>query len=348
MSQLLDKPPFAPRDEQRFLKEMNELTAWHLRGCQPYQRIWPKWQHATRIQDLPYLHVGVFKHVLFKTRGPELKHERTLTSSSTTANKPSKIVLDSRSSALQGKSSQAILEEVVGKQKRPLLIVDSAKSLRGAGEISARIAAALSLKPVASSIYFLLDDADNPESMNWERLRCVLRDHDHLLVYGITWILWFAWGNVNMPQDIRQMLSDKRIHFVHSGGWKKLETMRIDRTTFDSKLLDGVSEDSRVIDFYGLVEQIGVIYPLCGYGFRHVPRWANVLVRNIETLDIREYETGLLQFMNVLSYGAPYHNALTEDIGRLIEGPCPCGWAGPRFELLGRLPKSEVRGCANV
>jgi hypothetical protein len=52
--------------------------------------------------------------------------------------------------------------------------------------------------------------------------------------------------------------------------------------------------------------------------------------------------------MNVLALGAPYHSVLTEDLGRRVEGDCPCGRAGRRFGLLGRMAKTETRGCANV
>ena len=57
---------------------------------------------------------------------------------------------------------------------------------------------------------------------------------------------------------------------------------------------------------------------------------------------------GQLQILNRRAGGAPYHSVLTEDLGLLQAGPCPCGRPGRRFELLGRLAKAEVRGCANV
>jgi hypothetical protein len=34
-------------------------------------------------------------------------------------------------------------------------------------------------------------------------------------------------------------------------------------------------------------------------------------------------------------------------MARLVPGDCACGRHGQRFELIGRVPKSEVRGCAN-
>jgi hypothetical protein len=184
--------------------------------------------------------------------------------------------------------------------------------------------------------------------MKWDLLRKVLDQHDEFLVYGFTWILHTAWRVSDMPEDIQNRLAGRTICFVHSGGWKKLEAERVTREAFDRGLLSGLSATSKVVDFYGLVEQVGIVYPLCEHGFRHVPIWADVIVRDSNDLRALDSEPGQLQLMNVLALGAPYHSVLTEDIGRIVPGACPCGRSGKRFELLGRLPKSEVRGCANV
>jgi phenylacetate-coenzyme A ligase PaaK-like adenylate-forming protein len=135
---------------------------------------------------------------------------------------------------------------------------------------------------------------------------------------------------------------------VHSGGWKKLEAAKVQREEVDELLLRDLSPASAVIDYYGLVEQVGVVYPLCSEGWRHVPVWADVLVRDPLTLECQASEPGQLQLINLLAHGAPYHSVLTEDVGRLIPGECACGRGSRRFELIGRLPKAEVRGCANV
>ena len=349
MSELLEKDPYAPRDEAVFLDEANKLTHHHFEGCSAYARIWPGFQSAPCAEDLPFLHVGVFKHLQFKTAVTGIQHERTLKSSATTSGAASRILLDAKSSQLQSRSTAAILKDFLGPVPRPLLVLDCSKSLRSGGEISARVAAALSLRPLASDISFLLDSAEDPDSMNWPRLQSLLEKHDDFLVYGFTWMLWLAWGAQAMPLEIKQRLDGKRIHFVHSGGWKKLEALKVGRDQFDAALLQHLAPGSRVLDFYGLVEQAGIIYPLCESGCRHVPRWAEVIVRDPFTMHpLRSGETGLLQLINTLAWGAPYHSVLTEDLGRLLSGPCPCGRSGRRFDLLGRVPKAEVRGCANV
>jgi len=340
--------PYGPRQEEAFLREMNALTMAHLRGCTAYARIWPGFEAARSVDELPWLHVGLFKHIEFRTTADDIHHERTLRSSATSSGTPSQIVLDQASSQLQAASTLAILKDFVGDAVRPLLVLDSSRSLRSPGGVSARVAAALSLRPLASEIQFLLRDADDPATLNWEVLAKVLEGHDELLVYGFTWVLWLAWAEGNMPAAIRQQLRGKRVNFVHSGGWKKLEALRVDADRFNRRLTEGLHADSRVTDFYGLVEQVGVIYPLCEAGYRHPPVWGEVLVRDPWTLDCLEDQPGQLQLMNTLARGAPYHSVLTEDLGRIEPGPCPCGRSGKRFELLGRVPKAEIRGCANV
>jgi len=237
---------------------------------------------------------------------------------------------------------------VVGDRKRPLLILDDGKSLRQRGSVSARMAAAMSLSPLATDFHFLLRDAGDPGSMKWDALGAALETGNDFLVYGFSSILWLAWGAGDVPENVREQLRGKRIHFVHSGGWKKMEAMRVDRKQFDDTLTRDLDPDSRVVDYYGLVEQVGVIYPLCENGFRHVPVWAEVLVRDPYTLQAVENEPGQIQLMNTLAHGAPYHSVLSEDLGRILPGGCACGRSGNRFEMLGRMPQAELRGCANV
>ena len=45
----------------------------------------------------------------------------------------------------------------------------------------------------------------------------------------------------------------------------------------------------------------------------------------------------------------PGHNILTEDMGKMISNDgCKCGRKGKFFKIIGRIPKTEVRGCSDV
>lgn len=347
MSRLLARDVYSERDDVLFLEEMNALTRRHMEGCAAFARIRGGWKPAARIEDIPFVHVGLFKRMELKTEGEDVVFKRIVQSSSTSG-VSSHIALDEKSSQDQSESVRKILADFIGTGKRPLLILDSVKSLRRRGALSARIAAAMSLQPLASDVQFLLDDPENPESMKWDALNCALKNNEELIVYGFSWILWLAWGAKTFPDGVRTALKKTKISFVHSGGWKKLEAIRLDAVTFNTALLRSSRVGSKVVDFYGLVEQMGIIYPLCEHGSRHVPVWADVIVRDSYTLQPLHGKMGQLQLLNTISYGAPYHSVLTEDIGRTIPGDCPCGRTGRRFEFIGRVPKAEVRGCANV
>jgi hypothetical protein len=348
VSALLDERPYAARDQARFLAEGEALTRAHLAGCEDYRKIWREWDGARAVEELPWLHDGLFKQIVFRTAAPGVTHQRVLLSSATTSGMSSQVALDDKSGALQARSSLAILQDFVGTGRRPLIILDDAKALRQRGQVAARVAAALSLVPLASTTTFALDTAQ-PGFTDWNAIAEAIAAAEDILVYGFTWVLWQRWARGEMPAELRELLRGTRAHFVHSGGWKKLEAEAVAPAVLEGALLDGVAPGSAVIDFYGLVEQNGVVFPKCSAGARHVPRWADVIVRDPWSFaPLPPGRPGLLQLINVLAHGAPYHSVLTEDLGELLDGTCPCGRLGPRFTLLGRVPKAELRGCANV
>src|SRR4051812_1535617 len=108
MSALFDERPFAQRDDGALLGELNALTRFHLAGCPAFRAMWPDWREAKALADVPFTHVSVFKHRTMRTESSDIKHQRTLLSSSTSG-QSSRIALDAKSSELQSRSSAAIL-----------------------------------------------------------------------------------------------------------------------------------------------------------------------------------------------------------------------------------------------
>jgi Acyl-protein synthetase, LuxE len=345
---LLDIAPFGPRDDARLIAELERLSASHLAGCPEFAAMWPEWTPDGTLAGIPYVHTQVFKHLRLRTAAEGIEHGRDITSSATSGGAPSSIALDAASSALQARSTTAILEDFLGSAPRPLVVLDAPRSLRSRA-LTARVAAALALRPLSTDLHVVLADADDPASVRWDAVARAIDGTDELLVYGFTWMLWLAWGAAALPAELAERLRGVRVDFVHSGGWKKLEAVSVGRERFDAALLQACAPGSRVLDYYGVAEQVGVIFPLCEAGVRHAPAWADVIVRDPWTLQALEPgRTGMLQLLNVLALGAPYHAVLTEDLGRLHAGACPCGREGRTFTLEGRVPKAEIRGCANV
>jgi phenylacetate-coenzyme A ligase PaaK-like adenylate-forming protein len=152
-----------------------------------------------------------------------------------------------------------------------------------------------------------------------------------------------------MAEGICLNLPKARI--LHSGGWKRLQDQAVEKTVFNQQLarVFGCSPD-RIVDFYGMVESVGVIYPDCPEGNKHAPGFGDVIVRNPLTLEpVEEGETGIIQVCSVLPTSFPGNLLFTEDVAKVIAyDGCPCGRRGISFRFVGRIPKAELRGCGNI
>ena len=174
------------------------------------------------------------------------------------------------------------------------------------------------------------------------------RDQE-VLGYGFTYVIW---QHFVAPLRARGVsLGMPKVRLLHSGGWKRLQDQAVTREAFAS----GVAQvfgcaAGRVLDFYGMVENVGIIYPDCEYGHKHVPAFGEVLVRDPLTLrPVREGQQGLVQVCSALPTSFPGFLVLTDDIAEVIgyDG-CACGRRGISFRFVKRVPQAEVRGCGNI
>jgi hypothetical protein len=106
----------------------------------------------------------------------------------------------------------------------------------------------------------------------------------------------------------------------------------------------------RVINFYGMAEQVGSVYFENSRHHLHASVYSDVIIRDIKTLEpLPPGRVGLIQVVSALPESYPGHSLLTEDLG-VVEG-CdnpPTGMNGQYFRILGRVPKSELRGCSDT
>src|SRR5260370_35104264 len=103
IDRLLSMPPYGLPPEERqsglldLLKDELDYASGRHAGYKNFIQHWPTdFRAATRVADLPFLPVGVLKAnpPLCFVNSEEIK--RTLTSSSTTSQVPSRLILDSR------------------------------------------------------------------------------------------------------------------------------------------------------------------------------------------------------------------------------------------------------------
>jgi hypothetical protein len=351
---LAEVSPYALSPEEKaayLVPRMAELVAYHEEHNGAYGRLVGDWRRhqvgqVRAVEDLPFLPVTAFKEYALRSAETAV----SVRSSSTTGQQPSQVFMDKPTRARASLSARAVLADFIGEQKRPYLVFDAEDSVRG-GALSARAAAVLSLAHFADTFHFVMRTEGSDLVLDHEALAAALDaiEDRPFIGYGFTYLLHQAHAEIAMRQAGRPMHADSVL--LHSGGWKRLTHLAVSKADFDAAVA-GVwgLQPARVIDFYGLVEQVGVPYPDCPAGHKHVPYWADVIIRRADTLQPAGIgEVGLIQLLNCMPLGAPNHSVLTEDLGELaLEDGCSCGRRGRAFVFRGRAPRAEIRGCSDV
>jgi len=359
IDRVLSMPPYCqPPEEKRadlveILKEELEYECQRHAGYKNYVQHWPvDYRSAGQIADLPFLPVGILKaNPPLSFVGPD-EIKRTLTSSATTSQVPSRVVLDLPTTRRMTKGTAIILRDFIGPARRPYLVVDAPGLMGNGNALGARGAAIQGLQPFANETTYCLGLDDRGDlTLDRDRLREFAKDRQDTesLVYGFTFILWNHLVKPLMAEGICLNLPKARI--LHSGGWKRLRDQAVEKTLFNqqSARVFGCSPD-HIVDFYGMVESVGVIYPDCPEGNKHAPGFGDVIVRNPLTLEpVAAGENGIVQVCSVLPTSFPGNLLLTEDVAKVIAyDGCPCGRRGISFRFAGRIPKAELRGCGNL
>jgi len=356
---LLAAPPYQSdpaQHEPSLLAVLKQEVAYACERSAPYRNYvehWPTdYRSARRLADLPFLPVGVFKMDPPLALVEPGEVTRTLTSSATTGQVPSRVVLDAGTARRMTKAVTAIIRDFIGPARRPYLVIDTVETLAGAGQLGARGAAVQGLRSFATeTVCCLRHDGPDGLALDLDRLTgCAAAWRGkEILVYGFTYVIWNSLVKPLEAEGIRLGLPQVRV--LHSGGWKRLEEQAVTKDVFARGVASVFGcPPERVTDFYGMVENVGVVYPDCERGNKHVPAFADVVVRNPLSLEpVGAGEQGLVQVCSVLPTSFPGFLVLTEDMAEIISyDGCACGRRGISFRFVRRVPKAEVRGCGNV
>ncbi|MCB2231685.1 acyl-protein synthetase [bacterium] len=344
-------PYSLPHDEKQALlvEHLNRLTAHHADRCAPYGRILDAYGYRGRswsaIEDIPYLPISLFKEFALKSI-PDNAVIKTLTSSGTTGQKVSRIFLDKETSRRQTKALAAIMQDFIGGKRLPMLILDTRNVIKDRTLFSARGAGILGLSNFGRDHLYVLDEEMR---LRTEALKQFLVDHpdEPILMFGFTFMVWKHVYQELRAQDIDVDLS--RGILIHSGGWKKLTDEAVDNARFKKALRDTCGIQ-RVHNFYGMVEQIGSIYMESDSGCFQTPVFSDVIIRDpLDWSVLPIGREGVIELVSILPHSYPGHALLTEDLGRVVgEDDSPDGRKGKYFEVLGRIPKAEIRGCSDT
>lgn len=351
---MLDLPPFglSQTDKRaRLLPMLRSLTEHHAAHCSAYRNVLDRVFNGAdrlrieRLEDVPFLPVTLFKtHVLSSV--PESEVLKVLTSSGTTGQRPSRVFLDAETASVQSTVLVKVAQHFLGKERLPMVILDHSGVVRDRGSHSARGAGILGMAQFGHRPFYALRE---DMSLDHDGLRVYLDQAAgrRVLLFGFTFMIWQylvqvlerAGWRLNLPGGV----------LVHSGGWKKLQESAVDPRAFRERVQSATGVD-QVINFYGMVEQVGGVYFENPIHYLHAPIYSEVIVRDPVTLEpMPDGQPGLVQVLSCLPTSYPGHSLLTEDLG-VIRGVDPegTGMGGRCFEILGRVPKAELRGCSDT
>jgi phenylacetate-coenzyme A ligase PaaK-like adenylate-forming protein len=332
----------------RLLAALRDGIARAREGSAPYARILaalPARPDPQALADLPFIPVSLFKTLELRSVPPEAV-TRTLLSSGTSGALPARIFLDAPTAARQTQALVAIMQDFLGPARRPMLVVDSGAFLKDRTRLHARAAAILGFAIFGRDVRYLLDEELTPD---WRELDAFsAEDLRRVLVFGFTFLVWTRLYQAARQEGRRIRFGDDSV-LLHGGGWKRLEAEQVSNEMFKARLTEQFGL-ARIINYYGMVEQVGSIYVECAEGYLHAPVFADVIVRDTVTLHPLPFgRPGLLQTLSVVPVSYPGHSLLTEDLATVHgEDDCRCGRLGKYFRVHGRLPKAELRGCSDT
>jgi len=146
---------------------------------------------------------------------------------------------------------------------------------------------------------------------------------------------------------IRLRLHPKSLVML-GGGWKQFFAERIEKTALYALSAEILGIDAmRIREFFGVVEH-QVPYLDCPNHHFHIPIYARVIIRDVNTLEPVDYGTpGLLNLLTPIITSMPLTSVMTDDLATLYPGiECGCGIDSPFFEIHGRADATDIITCA--
>lgn len=360
IGQLLAMPPYEQSAEadSLYMQALQEELQFHYDHNEAYRQFCERkgfdpHKPLTDIAQIPPVAVSVFKELGFSLASVPKENIRLRLQSSATSGTPSTIVVDKETSRRQAKAMVKVMQEVIGRERKPFLVMDIDPRSEFKALLGARFAAITGYLSFASKAAYFLKANENRVSYfdvkAMQEYLASLPSDQPVLVFGFTYILYSQVLKALRTSDVKLHLP-KGSKIIHIGGWKKLESEKVEKSLFNKQLADvfGI-EPTDLVDIYGFTEQMGLNYPDCPCGCKHTSNYVRVLVRDAQTREILPPgKEGMLEFITPVPHSYPGNAVLTDDLGYIIDEPCPCGRSGTRFVVTGRLKKAEIRGCGDI
>ena len=359
MDQLFSEPVYSetPQTEAIYLKALQEELIFHYEHNDMYRQFCNRkgfnpHSELTDIKQIPPVAVSVFKNLGFGLASVPKEDIKLRLQSSATSGTPSTIVVDKVTSKRQAKAMVKVMQEFIGKERKPFLVMDIDPRSEFRALLGARFAAITGYLNFASKAGYFLKAKNGVSYFDIEAIKDYLTtipSDQPVVVFGFTYILYSNVLKAILANNEKIQLP-KGSKIIHIGGWKKLEAEKVEKSFFNQQLAEGFGiEPTDVIDIYGFTEQMGLNYPDCPCGCKHTSSYVKVLARDVVTREVLPAgKEGMMEFITPIPHSYPGNVVLTDDMGIIESDPCPYGRPGQRFRITGRMKKAEVRGCGDI
>jgi len=329
-------------------EDLRDLTIYHYSNCDLYRwyldSLFPGFQQSENLESLPWLPVRAFKEHELKSVSEDDVFKVML--SSGTGGVQSKIFLDQSNARAQQAKLIEVFSSTFGKNRYPMLVVDSETTVKERRRFSARTAAINGFSIFSKGRGFALDES---MQLDLQKIAEFLErvSGKPFFIFGFTFVVWESL--IRKLEDVGMTLDFSNAFLLHGGGWKKLESQKVTGEEFKARVLDRTG-CSRVHNYYGMIEQTGSIYMECSEGHLHAPSGSDFLIRSTQSLEpLPHGQTGLVHLFSNIQTSYPGHSLLSEDIGMFYPADsCSCGSVGKILKVIGRAERAEVRGCSDA
>ncbi|KQV90442.1 hypothetical protein [Rhizobacter sp. Root1221] len=339
--------PFGlPLARQRVLREthVRAALARHLAGCAPYAAFAERCgagPHAS-LDTIPVIPTAAFKG-------------RTILSVA-----PDEVVKWSLSSGTQGGQSRVgrdlvSVERLLGSVRAGIGLIESwheddvdvvhlGPSRKEAGDIWFLYVMSL-IELLHPTTHHVVDGALDVGGAIDRIAELLRRDEGHVAVVGPPFrVMELVQVLGNQPGRVQ---AGNRLTVVTAGGWKRLSGQQIARDVFDARVRAafGLAAPGQVRDVFNQVE-LNTVFFECSAHRKHVPPWVYATTRDPDHLAVQAPGTvGLLSYLDASASSYPSF-LVTDDVGRVHEGPCGCGRTGATVDVLRRVTRVSARGCS--
>ena len=352
LNAIIGTPPFSLGHQEKtqfYVKALTNLTQYHYDRCPQYRKLLDvlgcDLTSIAAVEDIPFIPVRLFKEyeLLSVDRAQVTK---TMTSSGTTGQSVSRIYLDATTATNQTKVLAKLVSSFTGKQRLPMLVIDTSAVVKKRKLFSARGAGIRGFSILGYDTTYALDDT---MQLDLESIQTFLTKHrdERILLVGFTFVIWEHFYKA-LKKVGMELALDKGI-MIHGGGWKKLSEQTVDNETFKQSIRE-ISGITKIYNYYGMVEQTGSIFMECEAGYLHASIFSDIVIRDCaEFSSLGVGQEGLIQLVSLLPLSYPGHSILSEDVGELVgEDDCLCGRHGKYFVVHGRVKNAELRGCSDT